>query len=310
MFIRVYRMRAIFALCLCVLCALIAACILIPVPAVPLNEVVIGEDTLAAIEVGRDSRDSVARLLGDPLLRSPDDSRWVYRTRIFDANKVQLCGGGPNWFGCARPGETQHEFLDISFGPDGTAGILAIASTEKTGCTDSGICAANQWPRAFALYDEPHPHDAPDRVTQDMCTVYAYLASDNPGSSFALQLGTDQTVWWVRQEDLVKAVVTPGARRLWAISYDELDSSLKWAGKEQGWSDAAMAAAPWASMDVDCGPGEVRYFELKFLPKERERIFEVENLRGKGEIAKRRELISMYVGEFPFVQPVTPGMKP
>ena len=33
-------------------------------------------------------------------------------------------------------------------------------------------------------------------------------------------------------------------------------------------------------------------------------------LRGKQEVARRRQLVSMYVSGLPFVQPVTPGMKP
>ena len=303
------------------LCTAILSCIVIPVPAAPLNKVIIEEDTLASIEVGRDNRDSLIRLLGAPLLRSPDDSRWVYRTRFYETSNVQLCVGVANaGIDCGRLGEKQHEFLDVRFARDGTLRGLETTTTDESGCTNSGICIS-QWPRELALYAEPQSNDRLDQATQDLCTAYAYPSSDNPaldfdlllGDSFALQLGADQTVWWVQQEDFVKVVVKPGIRRFWAINQYELISQnelMDLLAEKREWSDEEMAAAPWVSVHVDCGPNEVRYFELKCDRNGTQQILEVENVRGEQEIAKRRELISMYASEFPLGQPVTPGMKP
>lgn len=303
------------------LCAAIPSCIVIPVPAAPLNKVIIEEDTLASIEVGRDNRDSLIRLLGAPLLRSPDDARWVYRTRFVETSNVQLCVGVANaGIDCGRLGEKQHEFLDVRFAPDGALRAVETTTTDDSGCTNSGICIS-QWPREFALYAQPQSNDKLGQATQGQCTVFAYLSSENPGpgfdmlfgNSFALQLGADQTVWWVQQEDFVKVVVKPGLRRFWAIHQHELisqDELMKLLAEKREWSDEKMAAAPWVSVDVDCGPNEVRYFELTYDRNKTQQILEVENVRGKQEIANRRELISMYASEFPLGQPVTPDMKP
>ena len=137
--------------------------------------------------------------------------------------------------------------------------------------------------------------------------------------SYALQLGPDQAVLWVQKGDFVRAVVTPGIRRIWAISQYDLTGLtgqeafldlVEWIGEKRELSDEEMASAPWVSIDVNCGPGEVRYIELKYARNGTEQILEVESVRGKQEIAKRRQLISTYASELPFVQPVTPGIKP
>ncbi len=300
MFIHVHRTRAALVVCLCVFCVIGSSCVVIP--AKPLNEVVIEEETLASIEVGRDDRASLTQLLGDPLLRSPDDSRWVYRTRIYNTSESKFCAPASQSFYCERRGVTHQEFLDVRFAADGTLENLETTATDEAGCTHSGICSG-QWPRELALYAEPQSSDRPDQAVQDMCTVYAYLAADNVAPGFALQLGADQAVLWVQQEDFVHVVGRPGTRRFWAISENELMDS-------RGWSAGEMASAPWKSIDVDCGPNEVRYFELNYAAKVRQQIVEVEDARGKQEVARRRQLVSMYVSGLPFVQPVTPGMKP
>ena len=305
---------------------------IIPVPAAPWKDVIIEEETLASIEVGEDNRDSLIRLLGIPPLRSPDDSRWVYRMQTYETSNVNICvvvpyGGGD----CDRLGERQHEFLDVRFEANGTLRSLDTKTTDESGCTDSGICIS-EWPREFALFAEPQPNNSLGQATQNLCTVYAYLSSGNPEHepdpdmyvdfgvalplSYALQLGTDQAVLWVQKDEFVRAVVTPSIRRIWAISqYDltgqeDLQDLVVWIGEKRELSDEEMASAPWVSIDVDCGPGEIRYFELKYARNGTEQILEVESVRGKQEIAKRRQLISMYASELPFVQPVTPGMKP
>lgn len=326
--------RAVFGLCLCILFAANSSCVIIPVPAAPWKDVIIEEETLASIEVGKDNRDSLIRLLGTPLLRSPDNSRWAYITRIYETSNVYLCvgvGAGYGDFDCDRLGEKQTEFLDVRFEPDGTLRRLETKTPDASGCTDSGICLG-VWPRKFALYAESLSDRRSDQTAQGSCTVSAYLSSDNPEPeplshmpfdfswplplSYALQLSPDQAVLWVQKDDFVRAIVTPGIRRIWAISqYDltgveDLQDHLEWVHEKRELSDEEMASAPWVSIDVDCGPGEVRYFELKHAQNGAEQILEVESVRGKQEIAKRRQLISMYASELPFVQPVTPGMKP
>jgi len=313
--------RTVFGLSLCILLAANSSCVAIPAPAAPWKNVIIEEETLASIEEGGDNRDSLVRLLGTPQLRSPDDSRWVYRTQIYETSNAQLCVAVANGeFGCGRLGEKQHEFLDVRFEPDGTVRSLETKTTDESGCTNSGICI-DQWPRELALYAEPQSDDSLGQATQDLCTVYAYLSSDNPapdfdmlfGDSFAVQLGTDQQVLWVRPEDFINAVVKPGARRFWAINQYELVSQnelMELLAEKRQWSYEEMAAAPWISVDVDCGPNEVRYFELRYERNGAHQILEVDNVRGKQEIAKRRELISMYASEFPLGQLVTPGVKP
>mgnify|MGYP001821852184 FL=1 len=299
MFIHDHLKRAVLVLGLCLFCAIGSSCVVIP--AKPLNEIIIGEEKLASVEVGRDDRASLTRLLGDPLLRSEDDSRWIYRTRIFNTSESKFCAPASQSFYCERRGITHQEFLDARFTPDGILGSFATTATDESGCTHSGVCVGD-WPRELALYAMRQTNDRPDHVPQDMCAIYAYLGSDNLAPSFALQLGVDQPVLWVQQQDFVYIVEPPGKKRVWAISENELMDS-------QGWATGETESASWMSLDVNCGPNEVRYFVLNYGTKVRQKIVEVENARGEQEVAKRRQLVSMFVSGLPFVQPVTPGMK-
>lgn len=306
---RVHALRAAIALGLGMLCGVTASCVVIPLPATPLDKVIIDEATLASIEVGRDTRDSVSRLLGAPQLRSPDDRRWVYRTRVYDAEDWQYCvltawGGS-----CDKWGPTHQELLDARFSPEGALVELELATTDESGCTDSGICVG-EWPRALALYAESAADHGPTPSTAGGCTVYAYLADPDSAQQFAVQLGTNEAVLWVQHNDYVKAVTKPGPKRLWAVTWSEMHAQEGLFSSEAADRSQAMATAPWVALDIDCGPDQIRYFRLEYTLKGEQRILEVASMAGAPEIARRRELIAMDASNFPFLQPVTPEPQP
>jgi hypothetical protein len=179
----------------------LVSCIIVPFPRTAKDEVLIPQEKIDEIEIGKTDSRELQRGLGDPDWSFDSGSRLVYKTRILSPEQVGSCVivGLPGGMGGGSCDDRRYEteLLDIAFDSQATVIRRDVFVANFGECTATGICPYGYGGMKIYASADDDKKAKETGVEPGRCAVYLYTSKPaRPETSVRFQVDHNEYPYW------------------------------------------------------------------------------------------------------------------
>lgn len=197
----------------------LVSCIVVPIPRPAKVEVLIQQQKIDSIEIGKTDFRELQRVLGDPDWSFDSGSRLVYKTRVLSPGQIGTCVvvAIPAGFGAAGGGDCddrryETELLDIAFDGQGTVIRRDVFIANFSECAATGVCPYEYGGMKVYASADDSKKAKETGVDPGRCTVFLYTWKPaRPETSVRFQVDSDEyPYWFLRDSDFFRVELVEG----------------------------------------------------------------------------------------------------